>query len=87
MDIGKRIRQLRVQNGLTQGELASRCELTIAHDLGAVGFTIPVEITFASIITIQVVKNPCHYSLVQLQVGCCRVVAAGGFAEDAVVAP
>ena len=28
MDIGKRIRQLRVQNGLTQEELASRCELT-----------------------------------------------------------
>ncbi len=28
MDIGKRIRQLRVRNGLTQQELASRCELT-----------------------------------------------------------
>ncbi|MBR4577196.1 MAG: cupin domain-containing protein [Clostridia bacterium] len=28
MDIGKRIRQLRVRNGLTQEELASRCELT-----------------------------------------------------------
>ena len=28
MDIGKRIRQLRVRNGLTQAELASRCELT-----------------------------------------------------------
>ena len=28
MDIGRRIRQLRVRNGLTQQELASRCELT-----------------------------------------------------------
>ena len=28
MNIGKRIRQLRVRNGLTQEELASRCELT-----------------------------------------------------------
>ena len=28
MDIGKRIKQLRVRNGLTQAELASRCELT-----------------------------------------------------------
>ena len=28
MDIGKRIRQLRIRNGLTQAELASRCELT-----------------------------------------------------------
>ena len=28
MDIGKRIRQLRIRNGLTQQELASRCELT-----------------------------------------------------------
>ncbi len=28
MDIGSRIRQLRVRNGLTQEELASRCELT-----------------------------------------------------------
>ncbi len=28
MDIGRRIRQLRVRNGLTQEELASRCELT-----------------------------------------------------------
>ncbi len=28
MDIGKRIRQLRIRNGLTQEELASRCELT-----------------------------------------------------------
>ena len=28
MDIGKKIRQLRVRNGLTQEELASRCELT-----------------------------------------------------------
>lgn len=28
MDIGKRIRELRVRNGLTQEELASRCELT-----------------------------------------------------------
>ncbi len=28
MDIGKRIRQLRMRNGLTQEELASRCELT-----------------------------------------------------------
>ena len=28
MDLGKRIRQLRVRNGLTQEELASRCELT-----------------------------------------------------------
>ena len=28
MDIGKRIRQLRTRNGLTQEELASRCELT-----------------------------------------------------------
>ena len=28
MNIGKRIRQLRIQNGLTQEELASRCELT-----------------------------------------------------------
>ena len=39
MDIGKRIKKLRVQNGLTQGELASRCELTkgfvsqLEHDL------------------------------------------------------
>ena len=28
MDIGKRIKQLRVRNGLTQAGLASRCELT-----------------------------------------------------------
>ena len=28
MDIGRRIRQLRVRNGLTQQEIASRCELT-----------------------------------------------------------
>ena len=28
MEIGKRIRQLRIRNGLTQAELASRCELT-----------------------------------------------------------
>ena len=28
MDLGKRIRQLRIRNGLTQAELASRCELT-----------------------------------------------------------
>ncbi len=28
MDIGKKIRQLRIRNGLTQAELASRCELT-----------------------------------------------------------
>ena len=28
MKIGKRIRQLRIRNGLTQAELASRCELT-----------------------------------------------------------
>ena len=28
MDIGKRIKQLRIRNGLTQEELASRCELT-----------------------------------------------------------
>ena len=28
MDVGKRIRQLRMRNGLTQEELASRCELT-----------------------------------------------------------
>lgn len=28
MDIGSRIRQLRVRSGLTQAELASRCELT-----------------------------------------------------------
>ncbi len=28
MNIGKRIRQLRIRNGLTQEELASRCELT-----------------------------------------------------------
>ena len=28
MDIGKRINQLRVRTGLTQAELASRCELT-----------------------------------------------------------
>jgi len=28
MDVGKRIYQLRVRNGLTQAELASRCELT-----------------------------------------------------------
>ncbi len=28
MDIGKRIRELRIRNGLTQAELASRCELT-----------------------------------------------------------
>ena len=28
MDVGQRIRQLRMLNGLTQEELASRCELT-----------------------------------------------------------
>ena len=28
MDIGKRIRQLRIKNDLTLEELASRCELT-----------------------------------------------------------
>ena len=28
MDVGRRIRQLRIKNGLTQEELASRCELT-----------------------------------------------------------
>ena len=28
MKIGRRIRQLRIRNGLTQAELASRCELT-----------------------------------------------------------
>ena len=28
MDIGRKIKQLRIRNGLTQAELASRCELT-----------------------------------------------------------